>query len=291
MTTTTPQLARPIVASSGSKLMHQIRSERIKITSTKTWWLFSIGLLVLTGLSLLVNTLNTNSDLSPSSGDPVPADVAVRDAATIFTSGQYFGGLFVMLLAILIVTNEFYHQTATSTFLATPHRSVVVGGKLLVGIACAVVVWIGTTVLDLIVGVLFFNGEGISNHLGDSSVLRAIVVNLMVFALWAVFGIGFGALIRSQIGATVTAVLLYTIGVLAVEIVFAVIHRYLWHSDHVYQAAVLVPGIAAQIAVSSTPVDINGAVVHWYWGAIVLLAYGIIMGAVGTLILRKRDIS
>jgi ABC-2 type transport system permease protein len=289
MTATTPELALPRATASGSKLFHQVRSERIKITSTKTWWLFGIGLLVLTGLSLLVNALNAHSDFNGS--DAASKTIVVRDAADVFTSGQYFGGLFVMLLAILVVTNEFYHQTATSTFLATPHRSVVIAAKFVIGIICAVIAWIVTTVLDVVVGVLFFHAEGVPNHLGDTSVLRAMLVNLMAFGLWAVFGVGFAALIRSQIGATVTAVLLYTVGEVAVEIIFSLIHRYVWHSHHVYQALVLVPGLAAQVAVSSTPVDANGTLIQWWWGALVMVAYGVILGTIGTLILRKRDIS
>ena len=52
-------------------------------------------------------------------------------AANIFTSGQYFGGLFVLLLGILLITNEYYHQTATATFLTTPHRTKVIVAKLI----------------------------------------------------------------------------------------------------------------------------------------------------------------
>jgi ABC-2 type transport system permease protein len=122
-------------------------------------------------------------------------------------------------------------------------------------------------------------------------VTRAMLVNLMIFALWAVFGIGFAALIRSQIGATVTATLLYTVGTFVVEIVFALIHRFVWHSHHVFQAAVVVPSVAAQVAVSPTATHIQNASIPWWAGVVVLLAYGAILGTVGTLILRTRDIS
>ena len=44
-------------------------------------------------------------------------------AANIYTSGQFFGLLFVMLLGMILVTNEFFHQTATATFLTTPQRT------------------------------------------------------------------------------------------------------------------------------------------------------------------------
>ncbi|HEY1486913.1 MAG TPA: ABC transporter permease subunit [Micromonosporaceae bacterium] len=286
MTASTSTLTN-IPAPTSPQLIRQMRSERIKITSTKTWWLFGLGLTLLTGASVTVNVLQTHDDIAHNNS----ATQMTTDAANVFTSGQYFGGLFVLLLAILIVTNEFYHQTATSTFLATPHRSVVILGKFVVAMIAAAVAWLLTTVISLVVGLLFFHAEGISSGLGTWGVGRAMLVNVMVFALWGVFGVGFAALIRSQIGATVTAVLLYTIGTLAVELIFALIHQYVWHSRHVYQALVLVPGIAAEVAVSPTPVTFEGASIPWWSGVIVLLAYGVVMGVVGTLILRKRDIS
>ena len=58
--------------------------------------------------------------------------MSIAQAANIYTSGQFFGVLFVSLLGILLITNEYYHQTATTTFLTTPHRSRVVAAKLVI---------------------------------------------------------------------------------------------------------------------------------------------------------------
>jgi ABC-2 type transport system permease protein len=147
-------------------------------------------------------------------------------------------------------------------------------------------------VISVVVGLLFFSSQNVPSQLGSSSVLRAMLVNLMVYALWAVFGIGFGALIRGQIGATVTAALLYTVGSGAVEIILALLRRYVWHTDHIYQLAVLIPGVAASVAVSPVAVEINdSARILWWVGVIVMLGYGILFGVIGTTILRKRDIS
>jgi ABC-type transport system involved in multi-copper enzyme maturation permease subunit len=302
MTTATgapPVGTRP--APRGLPLTRLLRSERRKLTSTKTWWLFGIAILVTSGLTLAINIGGADSDFHSGAVTddgtavslPPTADSVARHAANVFTSGQYFGALFVMLLAILMITNEYYHQTATSTFLATPRRTSVIVSKFVMAMLAAGSVWLVTTLIDLAGGAYFFSTQDVGNPLGTWTVQRAILVNLLMFALWGVFGIGLAALLRSQIGATVTAALLYTIGLYAAVVVFAVIRQFVYHHDVVWKAMVLVPAIAAQVAEGSSnlPMPDNQAPPPWWSGVIVMLAYGTIMAVVGTLILRKRDIS
>lgn len=268
-----------------------LRSERIKMMSTNTWWLLSIGVLVTTGVALLVNIGMADSDLT-SPDSPATGQAVADEAANIFTSGQYFGGLFVMLLGILLITNEYYHQTATMTFLATPRRTYVIIGKFVTAMLAAATVWVVTTAIDLAFGSIFFAETGFATHLGDGTVLRAIGINLLMFALWGVFGIGLGALLRSQIGATVTATLLYTIGTYAALLVFVVIRVYVITTDAVFQGLVIVPSIAAQVAEGSKDLAIpRGQIPPWWVGVLVMLGYGLTTAVIGTLILRRRDVS
>jgi ABC-type transport system involved in multi-copper enzyme maturation permease subunit len=272
-------------------LGHLLRSERIKMLSTNTWWLFSIGVLVTTGLAILVNIGMADGDLTSPHTVATPHAVAA-EAANIFTSGQYFGGLFVMLLGILLITNEYYHQTATMTFLATPRRTYVIVGKFVTAVLVAAIVWVVTTALDIAFGSIFFAETGFDSHLGDWSVQRAIAINLLMFALWGVFGIGIGALLRSQIGATVTATLLYTIGTYAALVVFAVIRRFVVETDAVFRGMVIVPSIAAQVAEGSKDITMpSDQIPAWWVGVLVMLGYGAVTAVIGTLILRRRDVS
>jgi ABC-type transport system involved in multi-copper enzyme maturation permease subunit len=278
-----------------------IRGELLKIRTTNSWWLFGIGVVVMTALALLVNCLqadyflndaandnNSNTDAGTQQMVAAQATV-VAQAANIFTSGQYFGGLFVLMLGMLVVTNEFYHQTATATFLTTPHRTAVMVAKLITGIAFAAVFWLITTLISLPTGLLFFQGQGVSNGLGEWEVQRSIVFNLLVFMLWGILGVGLGALIRNQIGATLTGAALYLVGTLAGQIVFFLINEYLIKENWVLSAQVAMPAAAAQVFVSAAE-PFPYAPEYWV-GGVVLLAYGLVGGIVGTLILRKRDIS
>jgi ABC-type transport system involved in multi-copper enzyme maturation permease subunit len=281
-------------------LLRMLRSEYRKVTSTKTWWLFGIGVLATTGIALLINVRNAldainNVGFGAANEDGTPATVGSAlavHAPDVYTSGQYFGGLFVMLLAILLITNEYYHQTATSTFLASPRRTGVVASKFLMAMIAAFAVWVVTSAIDIVIGSAYLRDAAGDSGLGAWSAQRSIVINLLMFALWGVFGVGIGALLRSQIGATVTATLLYTVGVYGAVVVVALIRELIYKSDGAWQLLVLYPGFAAQIA--ETPANTilpSGQHVQWWIGVIVMLAYGLGMATIGTLILRKRDVS
>ncbi len=299
-TMTTP--VRDLPAPAKPQVLRLLRSERIKLTSTKTWWLFGIGTFVLTAITVLSNIGQHYQDLTNQGGPdgggghtPLSsASVgAIRDAsADIFTSGQYFGGLFVMLLGTLLITNEYYHQTATTTFLATPRRSSVVVSKFLMTVIIAALGWLLTTVIAVIGGSIFWSANGVDSQLFSGTVGRAIIVNLLMFVLWAIFGLGLGVLIRSQIGATVTGALIYTVGTLAVIALFGLIRTFIYHHDGVFRGLVLFPEWAALIASSSSATNLPGNVtVQWWVGVIVMVAYAAVMAGIGTSILRKRDIS
>lgn len=277
-----------------------LRSEYRKMTSTRTWWLFGIGLLATTGIALLINLRNALDTInnvgfgaSNEDGTLATASSALADhAPDVYTSGQYFGGLFVMLLAILMITNEYYHQTATSTFLATPRRTSVVVSKFAMAMVAAASVWVLTTAIDVAFGAAFLGDAAGDTGLGAWSVQRAILINLLMFGLWGVFGVGVGALLRSQIGATVTASLLYTIGVYGAFLVVALIHELVYKSEGAWKLLVAYPGFAAQIAETPSTTELpSGQHVAWWIGVIVMLVYGLGMATIGTLVLRKRDIA
>jgi ABC-2 type transport system permease protein len=286
-------------------MIRLIRSEALKIRTTNPWWIFGIGLVVTTGLALWFNIAQATYYLSEQARQVdtqgMPADEAgsltaqvaaqtqvATQAANIFTSGQYFAGLFVMMIGILLVTNEYYHQTATATFLTTPLRSAVVSAKLITAGLVAVAYWVISTAISLGAGAIFFNIKHIDNHLGTWTVQRAILFNLLVFVLWAVLGVGFGALIRNQIGATITAAVLYTVGAQVVSVIFFVIRQFLIKEDWVLKLVVVVPSEAARIFVTATQLPETPP----YWvGGLVLLGYGLVGSAVGTMIMRRRDIS
>lgn len=282
-------------------LRRLLRGERRKLTTTKVWWQFAVGVAATTGLGLLLSVGTTDDALhhggkgAPAHGfadvSTAPAHLVAAFATDIFTSGQFFGGMFATLLAVLLITNEYRHQTATTTFLASPRRTPVIVSKFLMAAIAAAAVWALSTAIDLAVGVYYFSSRGLSSQLGSWTVERAILVNLMVFTLWGVFGLGVGILIRSQVAGTVVTVLLYTIGLYGALAVVAAIQRFVYHHNSVVAWIVLYPGYAAQVAADPHSTNLPDNSIQWWVGALVMLGYGLVMAMIGTILLRRRDIS
>jgi hypothetical protein len=278
--------------------MRLVRSELVKIRTTNTWWLFAGGAFLMLVLAFLYNMLFANfaldnpdtstEGLSPDQAEQVVAQSdVVFQAANLYTSGQFFGLLFVMLLGIILVTNEFYHQTATTTFLTAPHRTAVVLAKLVVATLLGAAFWLVTTALTIPATMVFLASKGVDNHFGDWAITRALLLNLLAYTLWGIFGVGFGVLIRSQIGATITAVVLYLLGTTAASILFAVLQDR-FDAEWIGELQVLVPSIASSLMITGT--ELPGSPPQWV-GAVVLIGYAVVTGTVGSLIMRTRDIS
>ncbi|MEU2610361.1 ABC transporter permease [Micromonospora sp. NPDC007271] len=274
--------------------MNLVRSELLKIRTTSTWWVLGLISLPLWALTLLINWWQTDALASGNLGE-VPAEqadrlhaaqVAENLAANLYTNGQFFGLLIVMLLGIIVVTSEFFHQTVTTTFLTAPHRTAVMLAKLVAAAGLAMVLWLVTTVLNLVFGGLILSSVDIGSHLGGGAVWRAIGLNALAYLLWAVLGVGIGVLIRSQIGATVTGILLYLGGAIGAITVFAVLAAKF--GEGVNKLQVLVPSLASSLMVTGT--EIPGNPPRWV-GALVLVGYALVSGVTGVLITRRRDIA
>jgi len=274
--------------------MNLVRSELIKIRTTSTWWIFGLITLPLWALAVFFNWLQTDALTSGNIGD-VPADqadqvqaVASVDsvAANLYTSGQFFGLLIVMLLGIVVVTSEFFHQTVTTTFLTAPHRAAVMLAKLAAAGVLAVLFWLGTTLLNLIVAPLVLNSVDVGSQFGNGAVWRAVALNGLAYLLWSVLGVGIGVLIRSQIGATVTGILLYLGGTIGAAIAIGLLAQRF--GEWINKLQLLVPSLASSLMVSGA--EIPGNPPRWA-GAAVLIGYAVVAGVIGVLTIRRRDIS
>jgi ABC-2 type transport system permease protein len=274
--------------------MNLVKAELLKLRTTSLWWIFGIVLLPLWAASVLVNWVSSrttpptdDSGLSQQQVEQIrAAGRAINVATNLYTSGQFMGVLLILLLSAILVTNEYFHQTATTTFLVTPKRENVVLAKLVAAIIAALVFWLVTTIGNLIVVPFILRSLHFGTQLDEPAVWRAIGLNGLAFGLWAVLGVGAGVLIRSQLGATLTLAVTYLIGTSGVGLVFFLLSQYV--ADWFSKLQVLVPTTASQLMISGT--ELPGNPPRWV-GAAVLIAYALVMGLLGTAIMRRRDIS
>lgn len=278
-------------------MIRLVRAELLKLRTTHLWWIFALVLVFFTAIALLANSIEADFILSAPAEDleGVPPEQAAEieamrsvaaQAAKLYTSGQFFGLLLVMVLGALMITNEYHHQTATATFLTTPRRTLVILGKLVTAVLLGGAFWLITTVIGVTGGAIFLNTQGYGPQFDDSSVLRAVALNLLGYAIWTILGVGLGVLIRNQIAAVVVTIVAYFIGFVAQGIIGGLA---VWlEQDWLEKAVVLLPSAASQLMISGT--ELPGSPPQWV-GAAVLVGYGAVAGVIGTLITRTRDIT
>lgn len=288
-----------------------VTSELLKLRTVRTWWIAGAGMAGVTLLMALWNSWQASTFLRPfdeylagairrpredlsteqvelmrglweRQSDPV------RIATSVYTSGQSLGLLLACLLAVLLVTNEYQYRTLTATFLATPRRARVVGAKLVAVVIASAGLWLVSTLVAVGVGVVFLTSAGGGLQLGTVDVPRAVLLNLAAYAVWGFFGFGLGVLIRSQVTAMVTATALYFLTSVVVAFGFQAVHDLAIEEDWVLQAQVIVPGVASQIM--TTPGELFAGAPPQWTGAVVLIAYGLLAAASGTVLLRRRDV-
>jgi len=272
--------------------MRLVRSELLKVSTTSTWWIFAVISLLLWALTLGFNWLQTWALANPPEGTPTDdanfnaARDTVNIAANLYTNGQLLGLLIVMLLGVVLVTNEYAHQTATTTFLTTPHRTAVILSKLAAAGIVGGLFWVVTTVINLGATQLILGLYDLPSELGSGAVWQAIVLNGLAYLLWAAIGVGFGVLIPGQLASTITTSALYLGGTLGGLIVLnLLVARF---GDWYYNLQLVVPPLASGLMVSGT--DLPSSPPRWS-GAVALIAYAVVAGAIGTMITRRRDIS
>ena len=170
----------------------QIRSEFLKIRSTRTTIGLVVGLIALVLLFVLLTGFLTHSNSLTASNDQRNF-LGIGSLASIFAA----------LAGILVVTSEYRFGTIRPTFVFTPRRWVVLTAKyaasLLAGVAFAV---IGQG-LSLAIGLGILSGRGIHRSLGWGSIAQLGLGTVAAAALWGGIGVGVGALVRNHIGAVI----------------------------------------------------------------------------------------
>jgi ABC-2 type transport system permease protein len=251
-----------------------VRAEWTKLFTTRVWIGLLLGACLLVGgFTALFTGLAGATDRNGQQGLPPVTDPQFQQVAFAQIAGAV---VFVVILGIIGMTQEYRHRTATPTFLTTPRRGRVVAAKLvaylLVGVPFAVIV----TAVNLVVLEIYARARGAAPSLAGDN-LRVIVGAGAALVIYSVIGIGLGALLRNQVGAIVAAlVYLYVIEPL-VGGIGAISSAYKW-----------LPGGA--LRAMTTPFGGPDVLEPWQ-GALLLLGYGLLAALVGTLLTVRRDIT
>jgi ABC-type transport system involved in multi-copper enzyme maturation permease subunit len=180
-----------------------------------------------------------------------------------------------LILGIIGMTQEYRHRTATPTFLAEPRRWRVVVAKLVAYALIAVPFAVVVLAVDVLVVTIYAGARGATPSLsGDNlQVLFSAGLALVVYAL---IGVGIGALLRNQVGAIVGGLVYLFVVEPVIRSIPATSGAYKWMPGG---------GLEAMTATFQGP-DLLDA----WEGGLLLVGYGLLAALLGTLLAVRRDV-
>lgn len=250
-----------------------IAGEFHKLATTRLW----LGILL---AAMAITALYTSLQIAFSDDpDTWTAPLTTPEGQqTLFGTAASAASPLVAILAAIGMTSEYRHRTATTTFLTTPRRGRVVTAKLAtygtVGIGYAIACLAVVTAIAL----PWLATDDITLSLTDNGLPATITGSIAAVTLYALIGVGLGALLREQV-ATVVGLLIYLFVLEPILTAIPALHtwtRYL-------------PGPADNALTGITLTNQN--FLQPWQGGLVLATYCLTIATVGTYLAHRRDIT
>ncbi len=257
-------------------LLDVVRSEWLKLRSVRsTYWTMAVVFVAMVGFGALI------SFASVATWDQLTAEQQAANpvnGATTALAGALFGQLAMVVIGVLTITSEYSTGGIRSTLVAVPRRNRVVVAKAFVVGVLALVVGLVSSFVAFFVGQVILATKDFDVAIGAPNVLRAVVGTGLYLAGCALFGLGIGLIIRSSGGGiTIAIAALFVLPPLLSLIPGSV-------GDQIQK---FVPSNAGQaITDTVTQPDRLGA---WV-GYLVFTVWWLVLLAVGSWLLRRRDI-
>jgi ABC-type transport system involved in multi-copper enzyme maturation permease subunit len=258
--------------SPGATFGNAVRSEWRKLVSVRMWQGLALAAVLYTAVNAGILIGLSGVSVQGQSGTDLTDPLQLR--ALYGTVGS--ASALVLVLGILSMTSEYRHQTITATLLATPGRARIVGAKMVAAAALAAVIGV---LCVAVVTVVMLVGLPFKDHadLQWGAFASASVGAVLGFAVYAVLGVGFGALVRNQIAAVVA-------GLMWVLLVESLVVTFL------PQVGEWLPGGALQGVMQTQ--SLTGADYLAPWLAVlVLLGYALVFAALAVRLTLRRDVT
>jgi ABC-2 type transport system permease protein len=243
-------------------MIAQLRSEFLKQRSTQTALFLFLAMVGLVALAVAMHVLALGKTQLATNAHQLE----------VFQIGTRAGMLFAALAGALAITSEIRFGTIRPTFLVEPRRGRVLTGKVAVSALTGLVYGLLAEGLMAAFAAVGFSIRGIPNELTGSDYTRILVGGAAAAALWAILGVGVGALVRNQV-ATLVGLCAWMFLVESVS------------EGFVPGAAKLMPGGAGlSLAGNEHKLSIGIA-------ALLLVVYAAAAGAAGWIATLRRDVA
>lgn len=245
-----------------------LAAELLKFWTTRARWAYLAVLVLLSGIGV--------------AGEVGPSD-DVRRGDPAFQLGLVeiagISGLLALILGITVVTSEYRHGTITPTYLVTPGRDRVLAAKALGASVLAVAFTVVSLLVIFTVGATWLTAVGAELHLADVDVAELALKTVLAAVLSALFGVGIGAVVESQVGA-----------LLGTLVWIFVLENLLWGLFALLDLDGVVPYLPFR-ALDATDGIGGEDLLDFRRGVLVTLAWIAAVGAAGVVATRRRDIT
>lgn len=252
-------------------MTRQFRAELTKVFSLRLTW----GLVLIAGCyvgvnAILLGVLTGRDELAGSD-----IGLSATEAANAVYGQVLSAYIFALVAGIMVITGEFRHGTAATTFMIQPHRWVVVAAKLLVSLLLGFLFAVVGAAVTLATGLPVLALRGYASLVPASDVALAILGAMLAVTLYGAMGVGVGSLVRNQVAAIVGSLILFlVVGDLLAGLVPEV-GRWLPN------------GAADAMARLSS---LGGQLLEPWAGAVVFLAWAVGLAALGSATTMRRDV-
>ena len=292
--------------------MHTLKSEIVKLRGlASTWWCMALTIVLPVIFSFIIalvqkamSKVDVNNNGAAGSKSSAAITVGPSDKSDLIASQEgifrlviSFASISLIVLAIfavLAVTAEHSTTSIQASLTAVPKRGMFFTAKF---IAVAIYVFVAQFIamaVSLAAAELAFMGDNIS-ALSGSSVWKLPLILLLgspaIMVVVAAMAYGFGMICRSTAGG-----IMCVIG--AVMILQAIVSIIMLASNFAKWTSILIqilPGNAVSqflgtSANSGPQLPPNAYIFTWWQSGLVVLAWGVVMYAIGYVIEKHRDI-
>ena len=268
-------------------MIQAIRSEILKLRTTRLWWGMAIAIFVAGALFAgLFAFIYTGETIDPSTGEPMIDGSATQIVNSVYTAGLSVGYLLLLTIGVMQVGSEYRHKTITGTFLAVPRRGRALLAKVVALIGIGAFYGIVSLLGSVSVGATILSMRGV-DPFPSTEILRSLALSLLALGLWALIGLGVGILIPNMVAALL-------VGIGFAWIVEPIVSVALSFNDFARDNVVkFLPSQATNAMVDPVTMSGPGMVepLSWWAGALVLTAYAVVLAGLGVLRAAKQDVA
>lgn len=266
-------------------MKNTVRAELLKMRTMPGIW-------VCFGLAFPLTILIMWAVFAASGGFPghTYSYVHTLNQRRVLLGAGYLGISFLApITGVICITSEYRQKTLTSTLVATPVRSRVLGAKVIVTAYWAVLMALLTLVATIGAGIPWDTGlGGAASSVIDQ--VGAVVPGLLAASiLLALFGLGFGVLVKNQVAG-----ILVTIGgTFILEGILIALARAVLHYNLNWLPSSAAAALAGEIARGGFGGGNGHAaqLLSWWKGGLVMLGWGLGPLVLGYFTTFRRDVT